>query len=253
MQSESQGYVSAAGTAIHYRVFGTGSETVVLLPGWDNAPDEWGALLTDLVAAGYRAVWIDPRGTGLSDHPHHQWSMRTNARDVAAVVAQLGVARTDVIGYSYGGMIAQAFAASYPGSVRRLAIIDSAPPFPFRPPTRQGLQSMVHGNGSQPAGAPTSDHRRAILAILTARRGELRRITAATQVIHGTADAILPLRNGRMLGHAIRGAELRVIKGGTHDVLKTARGAHRVAALVIPFLRGGQANPVDNSTGLSVA
>ena len=65
---------------------------------------------------------------------------------------------------------------------------------------------------------------RQLAAILASgdRTAELRRITAPTLVIHGTADKLVAPSGGRATARAIPGARLLMIEGMGHDLPRGA-------------------------------
>ncbi len=100
------------GTMIHYDVYDAPSpSTVVVVPGFwrDRRHAAMVRLAQSLVADGYRAVVMDPRGHGDSEgtygfnqHEHH---------DVAAVIRDLlrnntTISTVTLVGFSYGGSVA---------------------------------------------------------------------------------------------------------------------------------------------------
>lgn len=104
--------VSFDGTAIHYDVYDAPAPSaVVVVPGFwrDRRHASMVRLARFLVAGGYRAVVMDPRGHGESEgtygfnqHEHH---------DVAAVIHDLlhtnaTISSVALVGFSYGGAIA---------------------------------------------------------------------------------------------------------------------------------------------------
>ena len=50
------------------------------------------------------------------------------------------------------------------------------------------------------------------------RRGELRKLKVPTVVLHGDADPMVPIENGRDTAENIPDAELRIIPGLGHDI-----------------------------------
>jgi pimeloyl-ACP methyl ester carboxylesterase len=90
-------------------------------PGWDHsyllpALDD----LTDV----RRVVLLDLRGCGRSsrDLPECAYQPDHCVDDAAAVVAALGLARVDVLGFSYGGQLAMMLAERHPHLVDRLVL-----------------------------------------------------------------------------------------------------------------------------------
>jgi proline iminopeptidase len=82
------------------------------------------------VAAQRLVVLYDQRGTGASKHlkPNAPQTMEAQVADLDAVRKAVGLDRIAVLGDSYGGMIAMAYAASHPEHVARLILSDSEAP-----------------------------------------------------------------------------------------------------------------------------
>jgi pimeloyl-ACP methyl ester carboxylesterase len=107
-------FTSCDGTKLFYEEEGAGAP-VVLLHGlsvdtdgnW-KAPGIWAAL----VDAGHRVIGFDARGHGRSDKPHDPSAYQDDAmvRDVAAMLDELSLDETDLVGYSMGASTALQFA-----------------------------------------------------------------------------------------------------------------------------------------------
>ena len=82
------------------------------------------------VAAHRLVVLYDQRGTGASKHlqPNAPQTMNAQVADLDAVRTALALNQVAVLGDSYGGMIAMAYAAAHPEHVARLILSDSAAP-----------------------------------------------------------------------------------------------------------------------------
>jgi proline iminopeptidase len=82
------------------------------------------------VAAHRLVILYDQRGTGASKHvqPHVRQSMEAQVADLDAIRKALALDQVAVLGDSYGGMIAMAYAAAHPDHVARLILSDSAAP-----------------------------------------------------------------------------------------------------------------------------
>lgn len=117
-------------TKIAYDVVGQGAP-LVLLHGFTESNEIWREVgyVERLQRGGRRLVLIDCRGHGSSSKPHeaHAYSALNCADDVVAVLDQLHIARTDVLGHSMGGAIGFALAALHPPRVRGLIVIGAHP------------------------------------------------------------------------------------------------------------------------------
>ncbi|HVA15644.1 MAG TPA: alpha/beta hydrolase [Stellaceae bacterium] len=111
------------GTTIHYLRAGMGDTTIVLLHGWPESSHEWHKVIPAL-SSRYTVIASDLRGVGGSRATATGYDKATLAEDVHALVAQLGLKHVYVIGHDIGGMVAYAYARSYPEDLSGVAIID---------------------------------------------------------------------------------------------------------------------------------
>ncbi|MBG6290471.1 MULTISPECIES: alpha/beta fold hydrolase [Pseudomonas] len=118
--------IPVEGATIHVRVGGSGP-AVVLLHGFGDTGDMWAPLATDL-AKDHTVVVPDLRGMGLSSIPASGYEKKTQAADVRAVLASLGIEHSVVIGHDIGTMVAYAYAARYPQRTERLVVMDAPVP-----------------------------------------------------------------------------------------------------------------------------
>lgn len=118
--------IPVEGAKIHVRVGGKGP-AVVLLHGFGDTGDMWAPLAADL-ARDHTVVVPDLRGMGLSSIPDSGYDKKTQAGDVRAVLASLGIEHSVVIGHDIGTMVAFAYAARYPQLTDRLVVMDAPVP-----------------------------------------------------------------------------------------------------------------------------
>jgi pimeloyl-ACP methyl ester carboxylesterase len=182
------------------------------------------------------------------------------ARDAAGLTRALELGPLHVVGISMGGMIAQTLAAEHPELVRSLTSIMSNTGNRWKgqpalgvmrflvrqaPEDRDGyiahMARVFAAIGStgllqdtefvreRAARSYDRDHDRAgsgrqLGAVIASgdRTNELRRITAPTLVIHGTADRLVRPSGGMATTSAIRGARLMLIEGMGHDLPSAA-------------------------------
>jgi len=122
--------IATDGATIHVRVGGTGP-AVLLLHGFGDTGDMWAPLAIDL-ARDHTVVIPDLRGMGLSSHPEGGYDKKTQAADMRAVLAKLGIEKSVVVGHDIGTMVAYAYAARYPDKTVKLIVMDA--PVPGIPP-----------------------------------------------------------------------------------------------------------------------
>ena len=103
---------------------------VLLLHGYTDTSRVWTIVapyLTD-----YRLLIPDQRGHGASSAPACCYSLSAFADDARLFLDALGVERVSIVGSSLGSMVAQVFAAEYPGRVDRIVLAGSTALVPLR-------------------------------------------------------------------------------------------------------------------------
>lgn len=122
-----EGFVDLPSVRLFWRSVGEG-EPLLVLHGGPALSHEY--LYTGLAPLQdvARVVFFDQRGCGRSSKPaDDRYDMATMAADVDAVRASLGFEKVNLLGFSFGGMLAQEVALRYPASVRRLVIAGAGP------------------------------------------------------------------------------------------------------------------------------
>jgi pimeloyl-ACP methyl ester carboxylesterase len=97
-----QGRVELNGTTIFFAQFGQGPHVLMLHGGLANS-SYWGHQIRAL-APDFRVTVMDTRGHGRSPVISGQFGYALFARDAAALMAHLGIARTIVVGWSDGAI-----------------------------------------------------------------------------------------------------------------------------------------------------
>lgn len=133
-----------------YRDCGHGAP-VVIVPGGPGLDAAYAAGLATMIAAdGERAILLEPRGTGASRAAFgdgRSLGIAGGVADIEALRVALGARRIVLLGHSFGGAFAQAYAAAHPDHVVRLVLLDSAGPS-FAPPPHP-LDSWRAGLGAE--------------------------------------------------------------------------------------------------------
>jgi len=99
---------------------------LVLLHGWVYDSRAAWMRLAPLLADRYRVFAVDLRNHGRSDRIQETFTVEDLADDVAGVLDALGLGGVSVLGYSMGGMAAQALARRHPVRVERLVLAATA-------------------------------------------------------------------------------------------------------------------------------
>ncbi|HMK67612.1 MAG TPA: alpha/beta fold hydrolase, partial [Stellaceae bacterium] len=113
---------TSGGIEINYVVEGAGPP-VMLVHGVGSDLRSWDAIAARL-AQRFRVVRLDLRGHGQSSRIE-TCRLEDFLDDVSSVLNELGIARTHLVGFSLGGMIAQAFVLAHPERVEKVAFISA--------------------------------------------------------------------------------------------------------------------------------
>lgn len=217
--------VSFDGTAIHYDIYDAPSPSaVVVVPGFwrDRRHASMVRLASFLVADGYRAVVMDPRGHGDSEgvygfnlHEYH---------DVAAVIRDLlqrvqTISTVTLIGFSYGGAVAVSTIARERGlPISSLLLISSVADFSMITPRLNPFTMHRHIALSQALRTPRFDWNIRKSAKLSARE-DMRNVHVPVCLIHVKNDWLIRHQNSVALyeaAHEPKELHLLDIEGNYH-------------------------------------
>lgn len=144
------GFATGNGINIHYRITGSGEQTLVLINGVGDDLAGWANQLADFEGAGLRVVSYDNRGVGQSSQPPGPYTSAEMAADLKALVIELQLAPFHLAGVSMGGVIAQEYAVAWPGDLTSLVLANTfAAADPF---TRAAFETWA--TVAQTAGMP---------------------------------------------------------------------------------------------------
>ena len=121
-------FVDANGMRFHYLDWGNpDAPDMLLLHGFAQTCHSW-----DFVALAfcdrYHVVALDQRGHGDSDWSESgDYAPETQQEDIAAVVSAIGLNDFVLMGLSMGGRNSFTYAATHPGDVRALVVVDAGP------------------------------------------------------------------------------------------------------------------------------
>ena len=241
------------GLKLRYEIRGSG-EPLALIMGFSGSSRGWGEAFLTRMEQRFKIFVIDNRGTGESDKPDAEFTLRDMAADVAAVLDHAKTPRAHILGISMGGMIAQEFVLAYPERTRGLvlgctncgashsvaadpAAIANLIPQPGMDPIEQARRAFSVACGKA---FLNSQSGQAILTQAIAEMGNypitpmhtfmrqgqavggfdsfarLGQIKSPTLIIHGDDDSIVPYPNADILQGAIAGSKKHTLKAAGH-------------------------------------
>jgi poly(3-hydroxyalkanoate) depolymerase len=220
----------------------------------------------DALDPGRPVIRFDLPGIGGSPLPMVPYHLATLPRLLAGLLDRLGHPRADVLGISWGGGLAQQFALSRPGRVRRLVLVATGTGSLMVPARPRVLRHMLtprrHRDpgyamsiaGEIYGGSMRAAPQRAAELLHAARRAGPDRgyyyqllagtgwtslpllplLRRPTLLLAGDDDPLIPLINGHIMHRLIPGSELVIYPGGHLDLVAEP---HRLAPVIERFLR----------------
>jgi pimeloyl-ACP methyl ester carboxylesterase len=124
-------YYQSQGLRLHFSDWGNRSAPPLLLVhGGLDQSRSWDRIAQGLKAS-FHVMAPDLRGHGDSDWAKgSSYSLADHIYDLACLARFAGVERVTIVGHSMGGMVALAYAGTYPQMVSRLVVLDGVTVFP---------------------------------------------------------------------------------------------------------------------------
>ena len=118
-----EGFADANGLLIYYLQIGVG-EPLVILHGGPGASHEYFLPYLVPLARNNRLIFIDERGSGRSQKIEDPsgYTVDNMVEDVEGVRMSLGLGKINLLGHSYGGVLAQAYALKYQQNLNHLVL-----------------------------------------------------------------------------------------------------------------------------------
>jgi len=241
--------VDAGGSELYFERTGSG-EPLLLIQGMSATHRAWGRDFLAPLEQSFECIVFDNRGMGLSGEARMPFSIADMAGDVAALLDALEVERVHVLGISMGGMIAQELALAHPG---RLLSLSLGATYCGGPGATLMVEDDLRMLGAAMASRDREQVLRAMweinlspgfradesryaafyeMATELRARGDvifeqmracgkhdtsarLSQVSVPTQVIHGTADRLLGVNNGLLIGRLLE-VEPRLLEDVGH-------------------------------------
>jgi len=242
-----KGNIEFRGAHIHYVSYGQGDPVLLLHGGLSNKLS-WFAQIPWLVASGRRVVLIDTRGHGDSTYGDEELEYHLFAEDTLQVLNCLDIQRTDIVGWSDGGIIALILGREAPERVGRIIAISAN----FHPSGLQFPAAEAHDQARSTlknkviarlqnwwSGADKNDG--LLVEKINAlwqnapqlEHSDLKAIVAPTLVVAGEYDVIDP-EHTLELAQNLTNGKLEIILGAGHAAPITH--AKRINQLIASFL-----------------
>ncbi len=126
---DSTTFVDVDGARLFVRSVGTGTPLVVVHGGPGLSHDYLAPQFIALLADDYRLIFYDQRASGRSSGVEDtaRLTMAQFVDDLERLRLALGLEQMNLLGHSFGGLLAMYYAAAHPQSVRTLLLLDTSP------------------------------------------------------------------------------------------------------------------------------
>ena len=114
-------YIDISNAKIAYKIFGSG-EPLIMCTGYASTMDLWSTKLINELQKNFTVILFDYRGMGYSKNMSGSFSINTLADDVYMIMNKLNIRKTNIIGWSMGGFVAQMFAINHAERVNKLIL-----------------------------------------------------------------------------------------------------------------------------------
>ncbi len=252
---------SADGTQIAWYRYGGGERAILFVPTWNIVDARVVGHQVAALEPHATVVTYDPRGAGASGRPKRGYDFPLHAADAIAALEATGIEQVALVTASRGVNAAVLLAADGPKRFDRLAVVApymqlEAEPAPPKPEWLEALRAdwpgfivpFMHKVFTEPDSADVIAEMIAIgleatpevavtqeLELDWGRPARLLgAITCPTLVVHGDADAGVPVALAESIVAALPNARLELIPGGGHR--PDIRTPERVNPLLLDFL-----------------
>ena len=138
------GYADVNGLSVYYEIHGAG-QPLILLHGGLGLTSMFGDVLP-LLAEDRQIIAVDLQAHGRTADIDRPMSYEAMGDDIASLIKHLGLAKTDLMGYSLGGGVALRAAIQHPELVRKLVVVST--PFSQNGWYPEVVASMAQMNGA---------------------------------------------------------------------------------------------------------
>jgi pimeloyl-ACP methyl ester carboxylesterase len=262
---------------VFYEDYGSG-QPVILIHGWPLSRKSWEQQVWRIVDEGFRCISYDRRGFGTSSSPWGEYDYSVLAGDLNAIIEELDLKDTIIVGFSMGGGEVVRYLTDYGSSrIAKAALISSIIPLVkqksdnpdgvpegaldgiidalqkdrvgFLKEFSKGFYNYDENKGERVSEAqldydftiasfasPRATIQTALAWMHTDFRPELKNVTVPTLIVHGDADATVPIEtSAKQAAEGIKYSTYEVIKGAPHGLNVTH--SNELNEILIRFLK----------------
>jgi 3-oxoadipate enol-lactonase len=242
-----------SGQKIYYELIGNyeSKKTLVFLNGLSQSTLSWG-LMIPFFSKDYKIVLLDFVFQGQSDKQGEYKSFDEHSRDVNELMDLLYLENVNMIGISYGSLVAQHFTLLYPEKVSRLVLMAT---FAHKTPYLEAIENswwrsletggysllldvmlpsvlsenyflnpLIPIDAMKQSRKEINEDPQALFKLMRATRErqdyreKLKEINQDTLILHGEKDLLIPFHLAEAVHHSIRNSSFVLLKGKGHTL-----------------------------------
>lgn len=254
---------------LYYEITGNikSTKTIVFLNGLSQSTVAW-FLMTPHFKEAYKIILVDFIFQGQSSKDAEWRDFDRHAQDIKELLDTLKIEKTNIIGLSYGSLVAQHFALLYPQKLNKLVLMSS---FAHKTPYYDAIETAwwnalqiggyslmldvmlpsVLGENyfknpiipidlMKQARTEANNDSTSLFKLMRATkerpdyRPMLKKINTPTLIIHGEKDLLLPVHLAQEIHKAVPNATLEIITGVGHTL--NLEAVAQSSQLIIDFL-----------------
>jgi proline iminopeptidase len=127
---EIKSFKTSDGETLYFRTVGKGTKVIILSGGPGFGADGLN-VWADLLSGDFEGISFHQRGTGFSDNAKLDSStinLKRAVQDLGDLRKNLGLEKLTLCGHSWGGMLAQAYASTFPDNTEKIVLINPGGP-----------------------------------------------------------------------------------------------------------------------------
>lgn len=238
---------------LYYELLGNpeSDKSIIFLNGLSQSTAAW-FFITPPFVADYKVVLCDLIFQGQSDKGGEMRNFDQHAADIKGLTDFLNIEKINVVGISYGSLVAQHMALNHPEKINKLMLLSTfanktpytdaiatawttaldmggyAHMYDVMLPTVLGenyfLNPFIPLDTLKVSKSTTNTDPRALKKLMQATaerpdyREKLKAIKTPTMVIQGEQDLLFPIHMAKEVSDAIPGSRLEIVKGAGHTL-----------------------------------
>jgi pimeloyl-ACP methyl ester carboxylesterase len=229
---------------IYYEIHGDGFPYVLIM-GMAGDINWWTPEIIEIFSKHFKTIIFDNRGTGRTDKPSMEYSIKMFADDTVGLMDVLNIEKAHILGVCMGGMIAQEIALNYPERLEKLILgCTHCGGSKQVPPSNKILRKIMatrkpddfipliftedfiknnpdfiesYRQRMLKIPIPTDSYQRQMQAMMGFSTGmKLRKINVPTLILHGKEDVLVPPQNTEIFAKKIPGARVVILDNVAH-------------------------------------